>query len=71
MRTVRKRAAIDWISRRNDAASKRPSPWALGAVFEVVTTRAPRSKTWARKVLTMSVLPGSSSSNSSMQYKRS
>ena len=38
MLTVRKRAAIDWISRRNEAASKRPSPWALGAVWHIPAT---------------------------------
>jgi hypothetical protein len=65
--TTVKRAAIDWISRRKEAASKRPWPCASGAVFDVVRTRAPRSNTPARKVLTISVLPGSSSSNSSMQ----
>jgi len=66
MRTVVKILASVVISRRKSWAAKRPSPSCSGSVLEVAATDIPRSTSDVSIREISVVLPGSSSSNSSM-----
>ncbi len=67
MRMVSNRSDSAWISRRKSCAANRPSPSALGGVFEVAAMRVPSSASSPSSRVIIIVSPGSSSSNSSMQ----
>ncbi|CFR89006.1 Uncharacterised protein [Mycobacterium tuberculosis] len=54
------------ISRRKSWAAKRPSPSCSGSVLEVAATETPRSTRAESSREISVVLPGSSSSNSSI-----
>jgi hypothetical protein len=54
------------ISRRKSLAANRPSPSCSGSVLEVAATDTPRSTSDESSREISVVLPGSSSSNSSM-----
>jgi hypothetical protein len=56
-----------WISRRKSCTAKRPSPSWSGSVFDVAATDTPRATSSDNSREISVVLPGSSSSNSSMQ----
>ena len=66
MRTVVKIAASVLISRRKSCAANLPSPSCSGSVFDVAAIDTPRSTNCDSSREISVVLPGSSSSNSSM-----
>ena len=66
MRTVVKIGASVWISRRKSCAANRPSPSCSGSVLDVAAIDTPRSTRADSSREISVVLPGSSSSNSSM-----
>ena len=58
IRTVVKRAARPWISRRKSAAAKRPSPSRSGSVLEVAASGTPASASFAEQRADQHRVPG-------------